>query len=128
MPQFKKTIFFVITTILVFGCAGGKSQKSEKALAVNLESPVIYENGTGDQFIARYGSLSDNSLHFVKITMPDGQKYTLPQSVSGSGARYTDDMEIVWWEHHGTVRIDVRGPDGKWVTKYSGLKEIKKEK
>jgi len=35
-------------------------------------------------------------------------------------------MEIVWWEHHGMVRVDVRGPDGKWVTKYSGLKEAKR--
>ncbi len=81
-------------------------------------------NTGGDRFVAQYGSLSDGSLRFVKITMPDGHKYTLPQSVSGSGARYTDDMEIVWWEHHGMVRVDVRGPDGKGVTKYSDLKAV----
>lgn len=78
--------------------------------------------------MARYGSLSDGSLHFVKVKMPNGQEYTLPQAVSGSGARYTDDREIVWWTHQGTVRVDVRDSDGKWKTKYSELREIQKKK
>ena len=85
---------------------------------------VTYESANGDRFVARYGSLSDGTLHFVKVKMPNGREYTLPQAVSGSGARYTDDREIVWWEHHGTVRVDVRAADGKWKTKYPDLKMV----
>jgi len=49
-----------------------------------------------------------NSLHFVKVTMPNGKRYTLPQVISGSGVRYTDKREILWWTHQGTVRVDMR--------------------
>ena len=100
--------------------------KTKEVLTVNMGLPVQYENGNGEKFTARYGSLSDGSLNFVKVKMPDGQEYTLPQVISGSGARYTDEREIVWWTHQGTVRIDVRDSEGKWTTKYSGLKEIEK--
>lgn len=116
-----------LVSAIVFGVALSITllAKADETLGVILESPVYYQNEKGDTFTARYGSLSDGSLHFVKITMPDGKTHTLPQVVSGSGARYTDDREIVWWEHHGTVRIDVRDVDGKWITEYQGLKEVK---
>ena len=115
-------ILLLISTCFV------SAASADEALTVNITPPVYYESGTGERFAARYGSLSDGSLHFVKIKMPDGHEYTLPQVLSGSGARYTDEREIVWWEHHGTVRIDVRGSDGKWVTKYQELKEVKGRK
>jgi len=56
--------------------------------------------------------------------MPDGREYTLPQVVSGSGVRYTDERELVWWTHQGTVLVEMRDPEGNWVTKYSGLREL----
>jgi len=28
--------------------------------------------------------------------------------------RYTDEHTLVWWEHQGTVRLDVRRDDGEW--------------
>ncbi len=74
--------------------------------------------------MARYGSLADGSLHFVKVEMPDGCVRTLPQAMSASGARYTDDRDLVWWTHQGTVRVDIRGGDGKWETRYPGLEEV----
>jgi membrane-bound inhibitor of C-type lysozyme len=77
--------------------------------------------------MAEYGSLSDGRLHFVKVKMPDGREYTLPQVVSASGARYTDEREIVWWTHHGKVRVDIRGAEGGWKTEYSELKEVEEK-
>lgn len=74
--------------------------------------------------MARYGSLSDGSLHFVKVEMPIGRRYTLPQVVSASGVRYTDERELVWWTHQGTVRVDTRDADGNWETKYPELREV----
>jgi len=43
--------------------------------------------------VARYGYLSDGSLQFVKVLMPNGKEYTLPSLVSASGARFTDEHE-----------------------------------
>lgn len=117
-------IFFISTMLAFLWACAENPHKSETALTVVIGPPVTYKSADGDQFVARYGSLSDGSLPFLKVEMPDGQEFTLPQAVSGSGARYTDDRELVWWEHHGAVRVDVRAADGKWVSKYSDLKVV----
>ena len=114
-------LFIIILAISLCACV---ANPNKAVPTVDIGSPVYYESKTGEKFEARYGSLSDGTLHFIKLKMPNGREYTLPQAVSGSGARYTDDREIVWWEHRGTVRVDVRAGDGKWVTKYSDLKMV----
>jgi membrane-bound inhibitor of C-type lysozyme len=83
-------------------------------LSVNLDQPTYWQGPKGERFVARYGSLSDDSLSFVKVTMPDGRRWTLPRAVSASGERYTDEREVVWWLHQGKVRVDVRRDDGEW--------------
>jgi len=83
-------------------------------LGVNLDQPTYWQGPKGERFVARYGSLSDDSLSFVKVTMPDGRQWTLPRAVSASGERYTDEREVVWWLHQGKVRVDVRRDDGEW--------------
>ena len=83
-------------------------------MEVRLDEPTYWRTQTGERFVARYGNLSDNSLRFVQVTMPEGRELILPQSGSASGTRYTDDCEFVWWEHHGEVRVDVRLEDGSW--------------
>jgi membrane-bound inhibitor of C-type lysozyme len=108
--------------LLLSTCA---TSQPKTALTVDLGPPVYYTNEDGDQFVARYGSLSDGSLHFVKLQMPGGHEYTLPQVVSGSGVRYTDEREIVWWTHQGTVRVNVRDAEGKWITMYPELTKTK---
>ena len=95
-----------------------------RVLTVDIGPPVYYRSDDGNLFVARYGSLSDGTLHFVKIKMPDGQQYTLPQVLSASGVRYTDERELVWWTHQGRVRVDVRDLEGKWKTMYSELREV----
>ena len=128
MIKSNKSKGFMIVIPLLISTLFVSAASADEALTANITPPVYYESRTGERFVARYGSLSDGSLHFVKIKMPDGHEYTLPQVLSGSGARYTDERDIVWWEHHGAVRIDVRGPDGKWATKYRALKEVKGRK
>jgi membrane-bound inhibitor of C-type lysozyme len=115
------TLFIIMLTVSLCACA---TNPQKEIPTVEIGPPVTYESADGDRFLARYGSLSDGTLDFVKLKMPNGREYTLPQAVSGSGARYTDDREIVWWEHRGTVRVDVRGAGGKWVTQYSDLKVV----
>ena len=119
----RKTAIIAISILTVSLCSCGTSPR-QKTLTVNIGKPVYYISGQGDRFAARYGSLSDGSLHFVKVTMPDGREYTLPQVISASGVRYTDERELVWWTHQGTVRVDVRDTEGNWTTKYSELREV----
>ena len=122
MTRSIRRIFLLsILALSMHSCA---TNPQKEVPTVEIAPPVTYESANGDRFVARYGSLSDGTLHFIKLKMPNGREYTLPQTVSGSGARYTDDREIVWWEHRGTVRVDVRGAGGKWVTKYSDLKVV----
>ena len=117
--------FFFIATMLSFllGC----NAISEPLLTVNVTVPQYYRSNDGGIYIARYGSLSDGSLEFIKVEMPDGNKYTLPKSISGSGIRYTDNREIVWWEHQQTIRIDKRDINGNWVESYLELKQVGKK-
>jgi len=117
-----KQIIGMILLLAVGGCA------THKGLGVKLGPPEYYRNEKGDRFVARHGQLSDESLRFVKVTMPNGHEYTLPQVISASGVRYTDERDFVWWEHQGTVRVDVRGADGGWATEYSELKPAPKNK
>jgi membrane-bound inhibitor of C-type lysozyme len=118
-------IFIICITVSLCGCVGGQHKA---VLTVDIGLPVYYRSDNGDHFVAKYGSLSDGSLHFVKVKMPDGKDYTLPQVVSASGVRYTDDRELAWWTHQGTVRVDVRDADGKWKTRYSELREVQDER
>jgi len=87
---------------------------SSQRLSVVLDPPTYWRSQSGERFVARYGALSDGSLSFVKVIMPDGQEATLPQALSASGARYTDERNVVWWEHQGTVRVDIRRENGAW--------------
>ena len=103
------------------GCVAGAQQGR---LAAQVGPAVYYRGDHGDQFVARYGSLADDSLHFAKVRMPDGREYTLPQAVSASGVRYTDDRELIWWTHQQTVRVEVRDAEGNWQILYPELKEM----
>lgn len=111
----------MLAALLLAGCATNSRQAE---LTVQLGETIHYKSPNGDAFVAQYGSLSDDSLHFVKVEMPNGQKYTLPQVLSASGVRYSDDRELVWWSHQGTVRVEMRDADGNWETKHPELREV----
>jgi len=111
--------------LLLAGCISGERTSR---LAAHLGPPVHYQSASGETFVARYGSLADDTLHFVKVQLPGGRTYTLPQVVSASGVRYTDERDLVWWCHQGTVRVDVRSPEGGWETRYPALRELPKKR
>ncbi len=94
----------------VFGCAGG----GHGGLTIQGGEPVLYECESGKRIVARYYALSDGSLRFVKLRMPDDGEYTLPNVVSASGARYTDDRELVWWIKGDSAFVETRDQNGEW--------------
>lgn len=103
------------------------SKNGDDIIQATLAKPVFYISGTGKKFAVRYGQLADGSLNFVRITMPDGKPYTLPQVLSASGVRYTDERELVWWLHQDKARIDQRDANGEWKTIFQDLVELTKK-
>ena len=75
--------------------------------------PVTYRCDNGDRVVARYYGLSDGSLNFVRLSFPD-EEYTLPQLLSASGARYSDEARLVWWVKGEEARVESRDEEGEW--------------
>lgn len=115
-------LFALLALVSVGGCASAK----EETLTVLGGEPVNYTCENGEQIVARYYSLSDDSLDFVKVTMPDGQELTLPNAVSASGARYTDDREWVWWTKGESAFAETRDESGEWQVKYDNCQQVAK--
>ncbi|MFH1488251.1 MAG: MliC family protein [Pseudomonadota bacterium] len=113
-----------MTLASLYGCA----IVEQGNLTVRGGEEFIYECGNGDRIVARYYSLSDASLDFVKLFMPDGKEYTLPRAMSGSGARYTDDVDLVWWIKGDSALVEKRAQDGQWQVGYPNCRRIGREK
>ena len=112
-----------IVMILALFAAGCVTLMSS-GLTVAGGDTVIYRCEKGDLITAKYYRLSDHSLNFVKVTMPDGQEYTLPQVVSASGARYTDEHQLVWWIKGDVALVEALDENGKWQIKYRNCEAI----
>ncbi|NQX90513.1 MAG: MliC family protein [Halioglobus sp.] len=109
--------------LLLLVCSVASAE--EPGLTVILGKPIIYLAQNNTKFTARYGALSDNSLSFIKITFPDGVEKTLPRALAASGERYSDERELEWWEHQGSICLSKR--DNKtqdWLRCYWKLKEM----
>lgn len=106
--------------VLTSGCA----TTGPPALGVSPGMAYVYETKTGERLDVTYYTLTDDSLDFVRVVLPDGQKYTLPQTVSASGARYSDGMTLVWWSKGDTALVEVRGDDGEWVSRYEECRVV----
>ena len=94
-----------------------------KNLTVKGGEAVTYRCDNGERVMARYYSLSDKSLDFVKVRMPDGREYTLPQVLSASGVRYSDDRELVWWTKGSSAFAEMRDRNGEWQVRYDNCTE-----
>jgi len=121
MSKYHRIIVFTgLLALLFYGCSG---KRNPVTLKVSGGNEIVYQSDSGEQIIARYFTLSDHSLEFVKVTLPGGREYTLPQAISASGVRYTDDRELVWWTKGNTAFAEVRDANGQWKRKYE-CKEI----
>jgi membrane-bound inhibitor of C-type lysozyme len=105
----------LLAVLVLYAFAGA----AETALSVVGGEPAVYECDNGDEVVARYYMLSDESLRFVKLLFPDGTEYTLPQVLSASGARYTDDIELLWWIKGDDAYVEKRDETGEWRPLYS---------
>lgn len=111
----------LVTATILSGCV----TTTESELDVRLTGRFVYDTGTEETITASYHTLSDDSLNFVKLVLPDGEEHTLPQVVSASGARYSDDRALVWWVKGETARLETRGDGGEWVARYGECRVVK---
>ncbi len=108
----------IVIGILAMVLVCGNALAGPGRLTVSGGMAVKYACENGDRVLATYYQLSDGSLSFVKVRMPDGKEYTLPQVLSASGARYTDERELVWWIKGDSAFAKVRGDGSEWISKY----------
>lgn len=83
-------------------------------LTVELGAPIPYRCAGGQALTLRYGRLSDGSLAFVRLQPPGGPLLTLPQLVSASGARYSDERQWQWWSKGSGGFLQRRDDQGRW--------------
>lgn len=118
MKQAKLSLLAMGTLTLLSGCDLGAGK-----LGVTGGDPITYLCEQNKKVQVRYFALSDDSLNFIKLSLPDGKDYTLPQAVSASGARYTDDHEVVWWNKGKEGFVEMRDQEGEWQSLYNDCKE-----
>lgn len=114
-----KEFISLISLLLIVPCIAGCGERKTE-LRVTGGDPFIYICDGGKRITARYYTLSDRSLDFVKLALPDSKEYTLPHVMSASGVRYTDDREIIWWAKGDGAMIERRAPSGEFKTLYNG--------
>ncbi|MFC1859888.1 MliC family protein [Thermodesulfobacteriota bacterium] len=119
-----KSILVMLCVVATLSCMTGCLNVKQEGLTVRGGGPVVYQCDNGDRIVARYYSLSDASLQFVKVLLPDGEGYTLPLALSASGARYTDDRILTWWIKGHSARVEIRDQNGEWQTKYKNCQEV----
>lgn len=114
-----KKKYVIIPAIMIFLLMHLNCGENKEVLGVNKNAAAVYNCEKGEEIKAEYFSLSDNSLHFVRVILPGGKVYTLPQVVSASGARYTDEREIEWWIKGDSAMLKRRSDNGSWVNIYT---------
>lgn len=118
MKHAKLSLLGLGALLLLGGCEAGAGK-----LTVTGGDPISYLCEQNKKVQVRYFSLSDDSLNFIKLALPDGKDYTLPQAVSASGTRYTDDHEVVWWNKGKEGFVEMRDEAGEWQSLYNDCKE-----
>ena len=113
------TIAAIALTSMIALSSCSLSAARQENLTVTGGKTITYLCETGEKITARYFALSDKSLEFVKLQMPDGKNYTLPLALSASGARYTDDRELVWWTKGDSAFAQRRDTNGEWQIVYN---------
>ncbi|SBO43277.1 MliC family protein [Cyanobium sp. NIES-981] len=98
----------------------GVAPVAAEDLGVELGEPVLYRCSGARELAVRYGRLSDDSLAFVRLQPPGGQLLTLPQLVSGSGARYSSGQLWQWWSKGEEGFLQRLDDQGDWQTVLEG--------
>ena len=117
-------ILICLATFWVAGCIWSRDGHGPGELTVVPITEAAYICSGEERIMARYYVLSDKTLHFVSLDLPDGDMVTLPNAVSASGSRYTDEREYVWWVKGREGFLEQRGEDGDWQPYLENCREL----
>ena len=119
MKASTKHLFFVAAAAALL-TAASCSKPAESGLKVIKTSEALYKCSDGSSIKTAYYALSDNSLNFVKIFLNNSEEYTLPQLVSASGARYSDEHTLEFWIKGDSASLFTLDDNGEWVLSKEG--------
>ncbi|PTN35028.1 MliC family protein [Desulfonatronum sp. SC1] len=113
-----------LAILLIAGCNWSRDGRDPGELTVVPITDVAYLCSGEKRVMARYYVLSDKTLHFVRLELPNMEVITLPNAVSASGSRYTDEREFVWWVKGREGFLEKRGEDGEWRPYLEDCREL----
>jgi len=102
----------IVLLLALAGC----QQKDNAELGASLGPPVVYLSDDGTRLEVRFGALADQSLHFVKLRRGTKAEETLPQLVSASGARFSDERALEFWIKGSSASLTELTETGDWIT------------
>lgn len=122
MFQAKLKILFLYVLLFVQGCSPFKVFSTDIELQVSAGEVIVYQCESNDQITVRYYSLSDSSLSFVKLHLPNESEITLPNVLSASGVSYSSGS-VKWSENNGRASIYIQDKDRQWQPLYMKCKK-----
>jgi membrane-bound inhibitor of C-type lysozyme len=110
LPRLARAVALLAgTAAIMIGCVPVQAPAPATDEQTMAQSPA--ENVIAATFICPDGTaldtIFDNDAHTVTLDLPDGT-VTLPQTVSGSGARYSDDV-TTFWNKGDEAMVEVNG-------------------
>ena len=119
----RKVVIALKIILLVIIFTSCRTIVKEK-LNVELTQEVEYLCLDGNKIDARFYTLTDNSLSFVKVKIVDGKEYTLPQVIAASGARYSDEYSLQFWIRGNSMTLYKMNEEREWeIIKEGKVKE-----
>jgi len=119
----RKVVIALKIILLVIIFTSCRTVVKEK-LNVELTQEVEYLCSDGSKIDARFYTLTDNSLSFVKVKIVDGKEYTLPQVIAASGARYSDEYSLQFWIKGNSMTLYKMNEEREWeIIKEGKVKE-----
>lgn len=115
----------VIVIILTFvvGCHSTSLLNNKKLTVVSFNK-ANYLCDKNDLIQIEFYGLSDNSMEFVKVTLPTGERLTLPRTVSASGALYDASSGVQLFLKGKMTRLDVQETADKWSKLYANCSQV----
>ncbi len=117
-------VFTCLASLLFAGCIWNRDGRDLGELTAVPITDVAYLCSGENSVTAHYYVLSDKTLHFVRLDLPDSEMVTLPSAVSASGSRYTDEREYIWWIKGREGFLEKRGEDGQWQAYLENCREL----
>jgi heat shock protein HslJ len=103
----KRTLISLVVIIIIVLCLVFLTKKPEATAPAPVSQTISTSYSNGTETVNAEFDNTNNTVTFTELSLGT---VTLPQAMSGSGARYANaDGSIVFWEHQGEATITKDG-------------------